>query len=189
MGHRRLDHQSFQSAEEPTITGELVRSMQEELEADTAPGWAAYLAIRDDPPQNVEGRLGKRRRRIDIEIERCSQGKRPRFRFEAKRLRDSASLSAYLGEDGLMLFVQGSYAPDNDEAGMLGYVQQKTPVAWSRHVGDRLSAASKQYHLRPDGSLQRVNLTDRIEECHESFHDRPSLGRPIRILHTFLVFQ
>ena len=96
IGYERLDRRSFRSEEEPTITGQLVRSMQEAQEAEEAPDWASRLAVRDDPPQNVEGRLGKRRRRIDIEIERYRRGKRPSFRFEAKRLHDSSSLSAYL---------------------------------------------------------------------------------------------
>lgn len=188
MGYQRLDCRSFQSAEEPTITGELVRSMQEVQEAKDAPDWAIWLAVKDDPPQNVGGRLGKRRRRIDIEIERYRRGKRPRFRFEAKRLHGSSSLSAYLGTDGLMLFITGSYAPDNEEAGMLGYVQKDTPSSWSRLLGERMSAASEKYRLRPSGNLQRADLTDRIEDCHESSHDRPSLGQPITIFHTFLVF-
>ena len=188
MGYQRLDHRSFRSEEEPTITGELVRSMQEAQEAKDAPGWATCLAVKDDPPQNVEGRLGKRRRRIDIDIERYRRGKRPRFRFEAKRLHDSSSLSAYLGTDGLMLFITGSYAPDNEEAGMLGYVQKDTPSSWSRQLGERLSANPEKYRLQPGGNLQRVGLTDRIEDCHESSHNRPNLNRSITIFHTFLVF-
>ena len=71
---------------------------------------------------------------------------------------------------------------------MLGYVQKDTPSSWSRRLGERMSAASEKYRLRPGGNLQRADLTDGIEDCHESSHDRPSLGQPITIFHTFLVF-
>lgn len=189
MGYQGLDRGSFRDSEEPAITGELVRSMQEAQEAADAPDWVVYLAVRDDPPQNVEGRLGKRRRRIDIEIERCSRGRRPRFRFEAKRLHDSSSLSAYLGADGLMLFLSGSYAPDDDEVGMVGYVQTGAISSWSGKLRDRISANSEKYLLLPNGQLKATDLAQPVGECHESRHDRPLLHRTITVFHTFLMFH
>ncbi len=188
MGYERLDPPSFCDTEEPAITGELVRSMKEVQELEDVPDWVIPLAVADDPPQNVEGRLGKKRRRIDIEFERGQRGPRPRFRFEAKRLHDSPSLRAYLGRDGLQLFVQGVYAPDDHEAGMLGYVQTETPTSWSRKLGQRLSSNSGAYRIPHDGHLQRVQLTDRIMNSHRSKHNRPSPNGPITIFHTFLLF-
>lgn len=188
MGYRRLDSQSLQSAEEPAITGELVRSMQDAMEAYDAPPWSVHFALRDDPPQNTEGRSGKSRRRIDIEIERCTRGKRPRFRFEAKRLRNAASLKAYLGQDGLLLFVSGSYADDDEEAGMLGYVQKETTDGWSRRVQQGLVDSSRECQLRTCESPRLADLAGLIGDRHESCHDRPSVGRPITVFHTFLEF-
>lgn len=188
MGYRRLSCHAFQGAEEPVITGELVRSMQDALEAHDAPPWSGYFAVKDDPPQNTEGRSGKRRRRIDIEIEQCAHGKRPRFRFEAKRLHNATSLKAYLGQDGLLLFVRGSYAGDNEEAGMLGYVQKETAHQWSRRVQQGLVDSSIECELRSCDSPRLADLAGLIGDHHESCHNRPSLGRPITIFHTFLTF-
>lgn len=186
--YERLDRPSFREIQEPSITGELVRSMKEVLELEDAPDWAIPLCVADDPPQNVEGRLGKRRRRIDIEVERAGRGKRPRFHFEAKRLHDSSSLGAYVGIDGLQLFVRGIYSPDSNEAGMLGYVQAGTCSFWARELKKRLAANPGKYKLRADGSLTRILLARQLGESHRSRHDRPNPKGPISIFHTFLLF-
>ncbi|MGD0831240.1 MAG: hypothetical protein ABR907_09875, partial [Terracidiphilus sp.] len=64
--HGRLTPASFQAAEEPHITGEIIREAQSLVESDEAESWMENLEIKDDPPQNVAGRSGKRRPRIDI---------------------------------------------------------------------------------------------------------------------------
>ena len=74
---------------------------------------------------NVQGKLGKSRPRVDIEFERVVRGKRPRLRFEAKRLNSATghTVAKYLGEEGLGCFLSGKYPMMHAEAGMLGYVQ------------------------------------------------------------------
>ena len=70
---------------------------------------------------NAKGNVGFR---IDIEVIEQRRGPRPRFRFEAKRLRDSDSRREYLGYDGLGCFLDGRYAASDPDAGMIGYVQE-----------------------------------------------------------------
>src|SRR2546427_5962096 len=76
------------------------------------------------------GKLGKRRKRVDIEFERSSRGVAFHFHFEAKRLYRSDSLSEYLGDEGLGMFLSGDYASDERVGGMLGYVQRDSLDAW-----------------------------------------------------------
>jgi hypothetical protein len=54
MGYQALCAADFENSQEPEITGELVRAMRESLERDTAPPWAEYYAIHDDPALNVQ---------------------------------------------------------------------------------------------------------------------------------------
>jgi hypothetical protein len=49
------------------------------LRAD-APTWMIRMYVADDPPVNAPGRLGKRRRRVDIEFERSERGVAFHFR-------------------------------------------------------------------------------------------------------------
>src|SRR5689334_6378166 len=74
-----MDTRSFRAAEEPDITGELVRLAKTLIESDEAEPWMDHIEVLDDPPQTLAGRFGKRRPRIDIEIVRTGKGKRPRF--------------------------------------------------------------------------------------------------------------
>ena len=98
--------------------------MQDALEDLEAPVWTKNFWAVEETRVNDGEREGKYRRRIDIEIIEHRRGPRPRFRFEAKRLRDSDSRREYLGHDGLGCFLDGRYAASDPDAGMLGYVQE-----------------------------------------------------------------
>jgi len=139
-GYGRLKAASLRTAQETVITGELVREIRNVLQEQNAPGWMAHFYVADDPPQNASGRLGKSRRRVDIEFERGGRrGVRPRLHFEAKRLCNASSVSAYLSEDGLRLFVAGECAAAQDVGGMLGYVQLDTSAQWVEGIRDGLT--------------------------------------------------
>jgi hypothetical protein len=109
-GYTELRPAALQNEEEPAITGELVRTMKFVQERGDAPRWMIYLHIADDPPVNSPGRLGKHRRRVDIEFEKPQRGRHPRFQCEAKRLFQTDSLAKYLGIDGLGRFLVGDYS-------------------------------------------------------------------------------
>jgi hypothetical protein len=50
--HDALDVRSLKTAEEPHITGELVRSARILIESDEAEPWMEHMEVLDDPPQN-----------------------------------------------------------------------------------------------------------------------------------------
>jgi hypothetical protein len=189
LGHARLDAPSLRSAQEPAITGELVKGIKEVLQGDDAPRWMAHFYVADDPPQNAPGRLGKSRRRVDIEFERGGhRGVRPRLHFEAKRLYNNSSVSAYLGEEGLGLFVAGEYGATQHVGGMIGYVQQDTPAAWVGRIREALIADPARCRFRLLPGLIPALLDASLEMSQLSHHDRATIGRPIAIYHSFLRF-
>lgn len=56
-----------------------------------------------DAPQNVPGRFGKMRPRIDFEFVYVVRGRRPGFHIEAKRLYRSDSINEYFESGGLVV--------------------------------------------------------------------------------------
>ena len=189
LGHARLSAPSLSAAQETEITGELVREIKAVLQHDAAPGWMAHFYVADDPPQNAPNRLGKARRRVDIEFERGGQrGFRPRLHFEAKRLYRSGSVSDYLGAEGLGLFVAGEYASTQDVGGMIGYVQSDQPAIWVEKIRNGLAADAARFGFRVPPGLVAVSLSASLELTQLSHHDRIAVGRPVAIYHTFLRF-
>ena len=147
-GYARMDKARFGVEQGPAITGALVEQMRAFLEADAdAPSWCTYYTIHDDPPLNVGQKLGKSRPRVDIEFERVAIGKRPRLRFEAKRLNSATghTVSGYLGKDGLGCFLSGKYPMTHAEAGMLGYVQSDDEKTWARRISTALGKDRSEY--------------------------------------------
>ncbi|MFZ1086519.1 MAG: hypothetical protein WAN35_16265 [Terracidiphilus sp.] len=174
--HRKLTPASFQTAEETHITGELIKEAQNLIESDEAESWMEHLEVKDDPPQNVPGRFGKKRPRIDIEFVQVVRGRHPRFHIEAKRLYRSDSVNEYFGSGGLAMFVEGSYAVEWPSAGMLGYVQSDDCAAWLNRLekglktrsmpewksagwsGDGLDDVKTSCHERSDKKLSSISI-------------------------------
>ena len=186
-----LDTRSLNAAEEPHITGELVRFARALLESDEAEPWMEHLEVLDDPPQTSAGRYGKKRPRIDIEFVRTGRGLRPRFHIEAKRLHRSDSVSEYFGSSGLQMFVQGEYAGNWPSAGMLGYVQSETCDVWLRRVASGFAARRIEICAcegLPDW-LPAGWEGAGLDSVHTSHHERPlqDAGR-IQIFHLLLEF-
>jgi hypothetical protein len=171
--------------EEPSITGMIVERMRAFLEQPSAPRWAARLAIHDDPPLNVGGLRGKRRLRIDIEVESVIAGVRPRFQFEAKRLYQSKSAADYIGADGLGSFVAERYGKDHTAAGMLAYVQTDSVDDWVKKVASKLDKERTTAGLPAKGAVwEAFAPPDHDLPSFRSIHQRKST--PITVFHTFL---
>ena len=187
-GYRELQPAALQHQEEPAITGELVRAMKSVQQRREAPRWMIYLHIADDPPVNSPGRLGKRRRRVDIEFERPQRGRRPRFQCEAKRLCQSDSIAKYLGADGLGRFLVGDYSRDEDAAGMLGYVQTRGAMEWSSDLRAALDEGRVQYEIASSEPLVQATLDAEPIATWRSEHWRTTTGRPLAIYHSLLLF-
>jgi hypothetical protein len=72
--HLNLNRNSLEAAEEPHITGELVKSARNLLESADAEPWMEHIEVLDDPPQDLAGRYGKARPRIDVEFVQTIHG-------------------------------------------------------------------------------------------------------------------
>jgi hypothetical protein len=183
-----LDSRSLSRAQEPAITGELVRAMKEAKLKSDAPTWMIRMYVADDPPVNAPGRFGKHRRRVDIEFERSERGLTFHFHCEAKRLCRSGSVAEYLGTEGLGMFLAGEYARDEDVGGMLGYVQSESTAGWIARLKAALANEHAKYNVTSDGALEIAALLPELPQIHRSKHDRLAVGRPILIFHTLLIF-
>jgi len=188
MGYQALCAEDFTCSQEPEITGELVRAMRQALEKDTAPPWATYYAIHDDPPLSVPGRRGKARPRVDIEFERITHGIRPRLRFEAKRLGRNHGVRKYLGREGLGCFTSGQYPLTHPEAGMLGYVQNRNEMLWASKIAVELRQKPEAYGVVGDVLWEQHYITTQLTHIYHSKHSCQPLGEDIDIFHILLRF-
>jgi hypothetical protein len=186
-GYSGLTPHDLQAAEEPHITGEIVRSIREALDAEDAEPWTHDFDIHDDPPQNIAGRFGKHRPRIDIEFVGASRRPRSHFHIEAKRLYRAGSINEYLGDEGLGMFVAGTYAARESSAGMIGYVQTEDTNAWLGRLATGF--ASRVNRLQVCEALQSVADYQHVAAVQMSGHERNprTLGR-IDIYHLLLEF-
>lgn len=188
MGYSRLNASDQHDAEEPDITGLLSEAMQEALEDEAAPSWVEHYSLKEDPPLSVLGRTGKHRPRVDIGFERVQRGKRPRLRFEAKRLARSHPVGKYLGKDGLGCFLSGWYPVAHGEAGMLGYVQSEDEATWAAKIEAELSAKPTHYAVACDGHWVKQAVTPSLEHTYRTGHALPGTHDRITIHHVLLRF-
>ena len=189
-GYDRLNAAIYQTAEEEDITGDLVIELDEIIQDRSYPRWVGNLYICEDPRVNVDGRKGKRRQKIDIEFVQFQHGPRPRFYFEAKRLSAGthATIGKYLGSKGLGEFLVGNYGRDENEAGMLGYIQSHTPDSWAEKAKNKLINNPDAYQVGPYGCWTKNIIIEELKHCYRTNHYR-SIGKsPIEIFHCFLVF-
>ena len=187
MGYERLDPRALAGHEEEDITGELTLAMQTALQDPGSPRWAKNFWTQEEIPVHGQGRLGKRRPRVDIQVMQHGVAKRPRFRFEAKRLHDARSRRAYLGHDGLGCYLEGRYAPDDKMAGMLGYVQQGTVEDHAAWLSETLRNDPKAYCVAEWGQWAEAQVSATLS-TYRSVHERVSPLPSIVLLHTLLPF-
>ena len=189
--HMRLQHNKLGVAEEPHITGELVKAARDILEGEAAESWMEHIEVLDDPPQTLSGRQGKSRPRIDIEFVQTLHGKRPRFHIEAKRLYRSDSVNEYFGTGGLQMFISGQYAAEWPSAGMLGYVQSENCTTWQTRLALGFNARSAQLRACAERSSWASAgwIGDGLDSVQASCHERTiSAIGAIQIFHLLLDF-
>ena len=191
MGYERLDPSAYSSSEEEDITGELERQIEGVLDDVAAPRWCDRYDVAEEKRIHAHNRLGKRRRRVDIEIQCAHSRPRPRIQFEGKRLRARKSLNEYLGEEGLGCFFAGqdAYARTHEEAGMLGYVQVEDQGTWADRIAARLQATPKSFHLTHDGKWSEMVVKGGPKYTYRTRHSRKDPPRPIAIFHVLLRFH
>ncbi|QTA92522.1 hypothetical protein [Desulfonema magnum] len=189
-GYDRLDALQYQDWEEEEITSDLARELDEIVQDRSYPRWVGRYSVHEEKPITTSDRKGKKRQRLDIEIERLRHGRRPRYSFEAKRLcaNTHATMGAYLGPEGLGEFLSGNYAAEENEAGMLGYVQSDTPEAWSEKAQDKFRSDPDLVQAYAGGTWSDTSILSDSDYCYCSCHQRITVGRPITLYHLFLVF-
>jgi hypothetical protein len=168
LGYAMLTPTEFIYAEEEHITGELVAAIEDVLDS-APPVWAGPFSVHEEPRERHQSRKGKGRKRLDIRLDSSEVTPRARLRFEAKRLGPHHGTSVYLGDEGIQRFLDGRYARHDPIAGMLGYVAK---------LG-----------LRSASPWRAERLADGLQFTYCSGHDRPTIGEPIEIFHTFLLFN
>jgi hypothetical protein len=184
LGFERVNKAQWTNAAEDNITGELVRRMKEVTQDPVSPEWVDHYEVNEQQLQNVHGKLGNARPRMDIEFERHSRGPRPRLGFEAKRLGRGAGLAAYLGADGLEAFLSGYYPTTHGEAGMLGYIQENNCEFWANTLTTTLQGNA--YGLVNGGECRSLNF-DGVPHGLGSTHNDQS-GSSLLVLHLLLPF-
>jgi hypothetical protein len=185
LGYDLLDPSSLATSEEEVITGRLTKAMQDSLEDLEAPLWMKHFWAVEETRVNDGEREGKHRRRIDIEVIEQRRGPRPRFRFEAKRLRDSESRREYLGNDGLGCFLDGRYAASDPDAGMLGYVQEGTEADHLIMISGALLKDPARFGVVQDGGWKEHRQVKGLATYASAHHRIGGLPR-IVVFHTLL---
>lgn len=172
--------------EETEITGFIVEAIRAKLNSpQTDERFERYSSPMEDNPVSGEGRTGKSRMRIDIIIEATRPKPRPRYIFEAKRLRrPSHGISKYVGNEGMMRFISDRYAADCPEVVMVGYMQTDAAAHWVVELEKQFSKSStKQFRLID--KLTKVSIISDFVDEWSSSHRRLS-GTPIVIFHLLL---
>ena len=166
--------------EETEITGFICEEIEEQLIIN--PRLVRY-SLKEDNPTKGENRTGKSRRRLDIVIQCSYSTPRQNYIFEAKRLATSGyPISKYLGEEGLQLFIDGIYAYDCPEVGMIGYVQKGTFEHWEKELCQKLPITTE---LLTKKKPKKIKIIDDLEYELVSEHDRKT-QKPVTVYHIFL---
>lgn len=171
--------------EEQEITGLIVEAMRARLSDVSTEARFDRYSVREGPPVPGDGRLGKRRRRVDIILESASTRPRREFAFEAKLLRRNGfPIGLYTGDDGLQCYVRGVYAGSSPAAAMVGYVQTDSPDRWYGELQRKLDGDGCS-GLCVDQKLSRCAVISSLPHEWVSVHRRNGLGL-ITVFHIFL---
>ena len=174
--------------DEEDITGDLTDYTNKYINSLSSPDWTKHYRVQEESRENVKGKKGKHRQRIDIVC--ISTYKKPHqlMKFEAKRLkRPGFHVGKYVGETGLGEFVSGNYAPECDTAGMLGYIQSDDCDYWAEQIPDALNKKKEEVHLTKDGQWQEASL-ENVNDCYKTRHNRPTGERELLVYHLLLDF-
>ena len=171
--------------EETEITGFIAEKIDKRFDDPDTPSRFDRYYLGEDKPITGEGRTGKSRRRLDLVIEWSGCKPRPKYVFEAKRLRKQGyPISKYTGEDGLQPFVAGtSYAAQYPEAAMIGYIQSDNYEYWIRELTRKFTESNNGLSIIKE--LTQVEVIASLPNELVSQHDR-STGSPITVYHILL---
>jgi len=182
-GYQDALPQIHYNLEEEDITGLIVEAIDKRLDDPTSRKFERY-SIHEEKPIAVEGRRGKKRRRLDLVVVSSDTHPRSKYVFEAKRLRKNGyPIGKYVGEDGLQCFIKGVYASHCPEAAMVGYDQSGDASHWEKELR-RCFDDNLRNDLCVKQLLQKVHVLSSIPNVWVSEHERVT-GRSIAIYHIF----
>jgi hypothetical protein len=174
--------------EEEEITGLIVEAMRKRLRRLVNPNlperFDRYF-VDEERLVSVEGRTGKRRRRLDIVVESSLNYLRPEYIFEAKRLRKNGyPIGEYVGKDGLQCYIKEIYASKYPEAAMVGYIQSDAATYWENELKRRFNHDPNN-DLCIKQILQKTQVLTSLPDAWVSEHERVVSGS-ITVYHIFL---
>jgi hypothetical protein len=181
-GHQDASPQIHCDLMEEEITGLIVEAIEQRLDDPTTPEKFDRYSVDEEKPIAIEGRTGKNRRRLDLVVVSGQSRPRPKYIFEAKRLRKNGyPIGKYIGEDGLQCFSKGVYASQYPEAAMVAYIQSDTASYWEkelkRTINDDLSCTKQP--------SEKVPVIESISDVWVSEHEREH-SSSIIVYHIFL---
>lgn len=186
-GYQRKEKEIRQRHLEEDITGLLRMGINEsldELDDDLLPRFQLYSAHNEDPVDD-HGKSGKQRPRVDVLIECSGSLPRKRFRFEAKRCARRKFKGKYKIDwyvQGIGSFLNGQYAKDSSEGGLLGLMQSDDEKYWKNELSRKLKDDAS---LCCQSSLSAAESTPDLPGVTVSAHQR-SDGSAIDLYHVFL---
>ena len=186
LGYQRLNPMSFAMSDEDDVTDELVEQINRVRQDPAAPNWVDRYEVHEQRRKRIDGKRGKDRPIMDIEIERNRHGPRPRLGFEAKRLGRGHTVGNYLGNEGLGAFLTGYYPTTHGESGMLGYVQEDTSADWSAKLEQELSRDPNKHRLADNGKWRLSPSASSAPAFYSNHTD--SKGNPLLVIHVLLPF-
>ncbi len=195
LGYLAIRNDDYSGTDEETISGDLSEAIEGILD-DQSESWMSPYHVHNERPVQQTGRKkkdrtreGKKRQRIDLEFVSTEIAPRVRFSIEAKRLHDSGSVSAYTGPEGMGCFVSAEYAARESAAGMLGFIQERSPEEWLAKIESRIASSRKQLRLRSKQVWRDSEFVVSSTAVKLSVHDRAESRPPIEISHSFLDFR
>jgi|ERR1051326_72013 hypothetical protein len=179
--------------DEYEMTGLLAAAMEARRDSPQTPERFMLYSVHNEQPISPFGELGKRRPKLDIQIQRHGCRPTPHFTFEAKRLRDDRlqnvqkTMTAYLGDEGVKRFVASRYASESVEAAMLGCVQARDASYWFDQIDSAfehdMSHGGVDYSLV--AGLKPMMILSDLPDERVSLHTRAS-GAVIKLFHLFI---
>lgn len=171
---------------EEHITEFIVCGMNDWMCLRDRPAWCKYYSVHEEAPVSRKDSHGKSRPRTDIFVELCSRLERPKYVFEAKRLRTNGyGVSRYTGLGGMGCFTEGIYAAGYEEASMLGYVQSNMLIEWKERVKKSITEKEASLYLKSPQYDEVIIAEFPLEWVSE--HERHNgKGRSVRIYHILL---
>ncbi len=186
-GYQRKEQEIRQRRLEEDITGLIRMGINEtldELDDYLFPRFQLYSAHNEDPVDDHDT-FGKKRSRVDVLIECSGSRPRKRYRLEAKRCARRKHNSKYNIDwyaQGISAFLNGLYAKDSPEGGLLGLMQSDDAKYWKKELSTKLK---NDVSLCCQSLLSDVDPTPDLSDMTVSAHQR-SDGSAIDLYHTFL---